>query len=354
MARVVVAGAGAIGASIAYHLALRGADDVVLADVGEIAGGATGQGNGRCAPAVHDRGRGAARAGERPALPELGAPLFEQVGYLFLATTEPGLVGARGAARRPGVALGVPGRTRRRRLRRGPPRRRRARRDDLPRGRDRRPCGRDARARRGGRRRSASTCASERMRSTLDGRDARDRLRRRLAELSRPRAASSFPIRPLVRQLADVGPVDVRARRAADDDRGERLPLPAGRRTTCCGSRWGSRSCAGTARRRCATTSSRTGASGWRTATPRRRRAAPARVGRLLRHDAGRAPDHRRRSPTASTPPAASPATASCSRRRSAMRSRPSCSASTPPFDLAPYRLDRFAGGAIFPETLVL
>jgi len=26
----------------------------------------------------------------------------------------------------------------------------------------------------------------------------------------------------------------------------------------------------------------------------------------------------------------------------------------TPPFDLAPYRLDRFAGGAIFPETLVL
>src|SRR4029450_6793989 len=25
-----------------------------------------------------------------------------------------------------------------------------------------------------------------------------------------------------------------------------------------------------------------------------------------------------------------------------------------PPFDLSPYRLDRFAGGAIFPETLVL
>ena len=26
----------------------------------------------------------------------------------------------------------------------------------------------------------------------------------------------------------------------------------------------------------------------------------------------------------------------------------------TPPFDLAPYRLERFAAGAVFPETLVL
>ena len=46
MARIVVAGAGAVGASIAYHLALRGADDVVLADRGEIAGGATGKAMG--------------------------------------------------------------------------------------------------------------------------------------------------------------------------------------------------------------------------------------------------------------------------------------------------------------------
>ena len=69
MARVVVAGAGAIGASIAYHLAQRGADDVVLADVGEIAGARHRQGDGRRAPAVHDRGRGAAGAGERQALP---------------------------------------------------------------------------------------------------------------------------------------------------------------------------------------------------------------------------------------------------------------------------------------------
>ena len=38
-----------------------------------------------------------------------------------------------------------------------------------------------------------------------------------------------LPVRPLVRQLADVGPVDG-FRGAADDDRGERLPLPPRRR----------------------------------------------------------------------------------------------------------------------------
>ena len=42
--RIVVAGAGAVGASIAYHLALLGARDVVLADRAEIASGATGNG----------------------------------------------------------------------------------------------------------------------------------------------------------------------------------------------------------------------------------------------------------------------------------------------------------------------
>ena len=46
MPRLVVAGAGAVGASIAYHLALRGARNVVLADVGEIASGATGKAMG--------------------------------------------------------------------------------------------------------------------------------------------------------------------------------------------------------------------------------------------------------------------------------------------------------------------
>ena len=51
-----------------------------------------------------------------------------------------------------------------------------------------------------------------------------------------------LPVRPLVRQLADVGPVEALPAGAADDDRGERLPLPPRRRRRRCGSRWASRS----------------------------------------------------------------------------------------------------------------
>ena len=46
MARIVVAGAGAVGASIAYHLGELGAPDVVLVDRGEVACGATGKAMG--------------------------------------------------------------------------------------------------------------------------------------------------------------------------------------------------------------------------------------------------------------------------------------------------------------------
>jgi sarcosine oxidase subunit beta len=91
MARVVVAGAGAIGASIAYHLALRGADDVVLADVGEIAGGATGRAMGGVRQQFTTAAEVLLARSSVRLFEELGAPLFEQVGYLFLATTEAGL-----------------------------------------------------------------------------------------------------------------------------------------------------------------------------------------------------------------------------------------------------------------------
>ena len=91
MARIVVAGAGAIGASIAYHLALRGANDVVLAERGEIASGSTAKAMGgvrqqfSTAPEVR-LARDSIRFFE-----ELGGGFFEQVGYLFLATTPAGL-----------------------------------------------------------------------------------------------------------------------------------------------------------------------------------------------------------------------------------------------------------------------
>ena len=91
MARVVVAGAGAIGASIAYHLALRGADDVVLADVGEIAGGATGKAMGGVRQQFTTEAEVRLAQASVRLFEELGAPLFEQVGYLFLATTTAGL-----------------------------------------------------------------------------------------------------------------------------------------------------------------------------------------------------------------------------------------------------------------------
>ncbi len=91
MARVVVAGAGAIGASIAYHLALHGADDVVLADVGEIAGGATGKAMGGVRQQFTTEAEVRLAQASVKLFQELGAPLFEQVGYLFLATTAAGL-----------------------------------------------------------------------------------------------------------------------------------------------------------------------------------------------------------------------------------------------------------------------
>jgi sarcosine oxidase, subunit beta len=91
MARIVVAGAGAVGASIAYHLALTGGDhQVTLCDRNGVATGATGKAMGgvrqqfSTAPEVR-----LARASAH-FFAELGPPLFEQVGYLFLATTEQG------------------------------------------------------------------------------------------------------------------------------------------------------------------------------------------------------------------------------------------------------------------------
>jgi sarcosine oxidase subunit beta len=107
MARVVVAGAGVVGASIAYNLALRGADEVVLADRGRVAGGATGKAMGGVRQQFTTAAEVAlARASVR-FFESLGEPFFQQVGYLFLATTDEG---GRALAERLRVqrALGVP------------------------------------------------------------------------------------------------------------------------------------------------------------------------------------------------------------------------------------------------------
>jgi sarcosine oxidase subunit beta len=91
MARLVIAGAGAVGASIAYHLALRGARDVVLADVGEVAGRATGKAMGGVRQQFTTEAEVRLARASLSLFRELGAPLFEPVGYLFLATTPGGL-----------------------------------------------------------------------------------------------------------------------------------------------------------------------------------------------------------------------------------------------------------------------
>jgi sarcosine oxidase subunit beta len=107
MARIVVAGAGAIGANIAYHLAQRGASDVVLADRAEIASGATGKAMGGVRQQFSTGAEVTLARESIGFFEELGPPFFDQVGYLFLATTEMGLaeLGARAELQR---GLGVP------------------------------------------------------------------------------------------------------------------------------------------------------------------------------------------------------------------------------------------------------
>jgi sarcosine oxidase, subunit beta len=106
VARVVIAGAGAIGASIAYHLALRGAREVVLCDLAEVASGSTGKAMGGIRQQFSTEAEVRLAQASIRFFERLGPPLFAQVGYLFLATTEEGLA-ALGQRRRHQRGLGV-------------------------------------------------------------------------------------------------------------------------------------------------------------------------------------------------------------------------------------------------------
>jgi sarcosine oxidase subunit beta len=88
--RIVVAGAGAVGASIAYHLGLLGARDVVLADRRKIASGATGKAMGGVRQQFSTAAEVALVRESLPVFRELGASFFDPVGYLFVATTDEG------------------------------------------------------------------------------------------------------------------------------------------------------------------------------------------------------------------------------------------------------------------------
>jgi glycine/D-amino acid oxidase-like deaminating enzyme len=105
--RIVVAGAGAMGASIAYHLALAGADGVILAERHAVASGASGKAMGGIRQQFSTEAEVLLARESIRFFEELGPPFFDQVGYLFLATTEPGLE-ALATRREVQRTLGVP------------------------------------------------------------------------------------------------------------------------------------------------------------------------------------------------------------------------------------------------------
>jgi sarcosine oxidase subunit beta len=80
-----------VGASVAYNLAQLGARDVVLADRSRVAGGATSKAMGGVRQQFSTAAEVRLAQASIRFFEELDAPLFEQVGYLFLATTEQGL-----------------------------------------------------------------------------------------------------------------------------------------------------------------------------------------------------------------------------------------------------------------------
>jgi len=80
-----------MGASIAFHLASLGARDVVVADRQGIAAGATSKAMGGVRQQFSTAAEVLLAKASIRFFEELGPPLFEQVGYLFLATTEKGL-----------------------------------------------------------------------------------------------------------------------------------------------------------------------------------------------------------------------------------------------------------------------
>jgi glycine/D-amino acid oxidase-like deaminating enzyme len=91
MARIVVAGSGAIGASVAYHLALLGAGDVVVAERGELCGGSTARAMGGVRQQFSTAAEVVLARESIAFLAALGPRYFRQVGYLFVATTEEGV-----------------------------------------------------------------------------------------------------------------------------------------------------------------------------------------------------------------------------------------------------------------------
>lgn len=199
MARIVIAGAGAIGASIAYHLALGGARDVVLADRGEVAGGATAKAMGGVRQQFSTAAEVRLARESIRFFEELGEPFFRQVGYVFVATTETGL---EELERRMEVqrALGVP--VERVQVPPG------VRADDVA---GATACRRDGVADPPAVTRELVRRAVERGVELREGTDGRDLDRDVLVVAAGPHSAelADLPIRPLCRQLLETSPLEL-------------------------------------------------------------------------------------------------------------------------------------------------
>ena len=338
--RIVVAGGGVVGASIAYHLGARAARTTSSSPRRRRSPRArAARRSAACGSSSRRRPRCASPARASSFFRSLGPELFQPVGYLFLATSEDGLAELE-RRREVQASLGVPVE------RVDPSLGRRASPSTTCSG----PCSAPRTARPTRRRSRASSCARAAASGVevLEHTDALelewDTLVLATGAASAPLAAKlgvELPVRPLVRQLVETAsvpglPRDLPLTIEAESGfhfrrRGDALVLAMPEATP----RWGRDETVDE-------TSSTTGSSASHGDTRPRRRRGRAGVGGAVRHDARRPPDRRGRSRTASTPRAGSRATASCSHPRSVGSSPTSCSANDPGFDLAPYRLERF------------
>ena len=189
-----------VGASIAYHLALLGKRDVVVADRAEIASGATGKAMGGVRQQFSTEAEVRLARESVRFFEELGPPLFEQVGYLFVATTDEGAerLGERMALQR---ELGVPVEDA------DPSRVPGLRTDDI---RAAGACWEDGVAEPAAITRELVRRAAERgveVRERTDARALEGDVLVVAAGARSPELVPELPIRPLCRQLVDVGPV---------------------------------------------------------------------------------------------------------------------------------------------------
>jgi sarcosine oxidase, subunit beta len=190
-----------MGASIAYHLALLGAEGVVLCDTGQVASGATGKAMGGVRQQFSTAAEVRLAQASIDFFRQLGPPFFHEVGYLFLATTAEGLerLRARAELQR---GLGVPVENVDAAEVRG------LRTDDVL---GAVICREDGVADPPGAARELVRRAAERGVEVREHTDARELEGDLLVVACGWRSAEllpELPIRPLVRQLVDVGPVE--------------------------------------------------------------------------------------------------------------------------------------------------